>query len=286
MRHPVDLSIAYSADGYDAFHYWALQTGRLASTDFEVSVHIGAIDELDAAAAERRYQVSTISALAYPHLADDYRILGVGACVERGEGPMLVSRHYHHPAQLQFRRVGVASLTGMDGLLARWACPDAELIELDAQSIGQAVAAGQVDAGVLAAGRLPAGGELHTIAALGTLWRRQTGLPLPLRLKIVDRRLDIESAGRVCDMLRGSLRLALEHRAEALLFAAAFPGEHSDEQLTRSAMRDGLAMADDVRMALGLMFSLAKTGAQPAALPDIEIVDGATAGSLVELPTA
>ncbi|HEY5311146.1 MAG TPA: MqnA/MqnD/SBP family protein [Pirellulales bacterium] len=286
MRQRVDLSAAYAAEGYDAFHYWALQTGRLAAADYELSFHIGAIGELDASAAQRHYQVSTVSALAYPSLADDYRILGVGACVERGAGPVLVSRHYHHLAQLQFRRVAVAQLTGLDGLLTHWACPDAELIELDAAFMSEAVATGQVDAAVLSDGRLPAGIELHPITALGALWRRQTGLPLPLRLKIIDRRCDAEAAGRVCELLRGSLRLALEHQAEALLFAAAFPGEHGDEQLTQSAMRDGLAMADDVRMALGQLFSLAKSNGRIAALPDIEIVDGAAAGSLVELPTA
>lgn len=274
MKPSVDVSIAYAADGDDAFHYWALQTGRIGSEEFELRFHSGAVDKLDAAALERRYQVSTVSASAYPRLADDYRILNVGAAVERGPGPALVSRHYHHPAQLQFRRLAVASASSLPGILARWACPDAELVEMAGEGIASAIIEGQADAGVLADGRLPAGSELHQIAGLADLWRRETKLPLPLRLKIVDRRLELEASGRLCDLLRHGLRTALENRAEALLFTASFPGERSDEQLLASALRDGLCLADGVRLALGLLFSLEQSQNLAPSLAELEIIEG------------
>jgi 1,4-dihydroxy-6-naphthoate synthase len=282
-----EISIAYSADSYDAFLYWALVTGRLTSADFGLSFHTAPNWELDAAALERRYRITTISAAAYPHLADDYAILGVGACIERGEGPVLVSRNYHHPAQLQFRRIGVAGVAGMETLLARWACPDAQLVKLDSGHLAEVVAAGQIEAGVLPDQQLMGHAELHKLASLGSLWRGQTGLPLPARLVVVDRRLEgAEMAGALCDLLRDSLRLGLEHSAEALSFAAAFPGCQSDQQLLQSATRDGIAMCDEARVALGLLFALAKTNGLVEAVPEIEIIDGAAARSWVELPAA
>ncbi|HEX4150015.1 MAG TPA: MqnA/MqnD/SBP family protein [Pirellulales bacterium] len=286
MRQRPDISIAYCADRYDAFFYSGLVTGRWDAAGFDLSFHSGPLAELDAGAEDCRYHLTTVSAAAYPRLADHYGLLGVGACAQRGEGLVLVSRNYHHPAQLQFRRIGVASLTGLEGLLARWACPDAELVELGSAQLATAVSAGQIEAGVLADGEFRGDGALHKVLDLGAHWQQQTGLPLPLRVVVVDRRLDALVAGSLCELLRDSLRQGLEHPAEALLFAASFPGRQSDEELIVAATRDAVAMPDEVRLALGMLFTLQKSQGLIGALPDIEIIDDAAARSWVELPTA
>ena len=149
MQRVKRLSIAYKPEHDDAVRYFALETGRLAATGYEFSFRTDSIDALDRAARERRFDITILSAAAYPDVADDYRILSVGTSVGRGCGPVLISQHYFHPDQLQFRRIGVAGAGTTGGCLLKWACPDAFVCELPGDAIPSAVASGQLDAGVM-----------------------------------------------------------------------------------------------------------------------------------------
>ncbi|MFN3484017.1 MAG: MqnA/MqnD/SBP family protein, partial [Planctomycetota bacterium] len=53
-------------------------------------------------------------------------------------------------------------------------------------------------------------------------WKLGTGLPLPLGGNAIRRDLDRSTALTCCDVLRDSVRYALEHRREALEYALRF----------------------------------------------------------------
>src|SRR5580658_8531787 len=214
MQQAKQLSIAYKPASDDAARYFALQTGRIDAPGYEFQFHTDPIDALDCAARERRFDITAISATAYPELADDYRILSVGASVARGGGPVLVSQHYFHIDQLQFRRVGVAGVGTTGGCLLQWACPDAKIHELPSDKIVVAVASGQLDAGVLindsSAGCRQSG--LHKVVDLGMLWTMRTNLPLPIDLNVISRRFSDAEAAGLCGLLHESLAYAQQHR--------------------------------------------------------------------------
>jgi 1,4-dihydroxy-6-naphthoate synthase len=280
MRPTEPISIAYTPDSDDAFCYYALETGRLSSRSFDCTFHTDHIIALNRAARARRFDVTAVSSVAYPELAADYRILSVGSSVGRGYGPVMVSRDLYDIDGLRTGRIGVAGIPTTGGFLARWACPHADLVEMRFDVIADAVAFGELDAGVMIHEELlyyPQKG-LHAVADLGALWTQRTGLPLPVGLNVVSRRLDLASTNSLCDLLREGLVYALEHRDEAQRWACRFGrGEAAGcgaQHISMFANADSVHLADDVRMALGALFPLLKELGLADSLPEIEIVDG------------
>ncbi|HUY33024.1 MAG TPA: MqnA/MqnD/SBP family protein [Pirellulales bacterium] len=278
MSRPV--SIAYTPDSDDAFYYFALETGRLDSGQFDCSFRSDHIMALNGAAREQRYDVTAISSVAYPELADRYRILSVGTSVGRGYGPVLVSRRYASIEALRGRRIGVAGTATTGGFLAKWAGPQSELVEMRFDLIADAVAAGELDAGVMIHEELlyyPRKG-LRQVADLGAVWCERTGLPLPVGLNCISRRFDLDQSDDMCDLIRGSLVYALEHREAALRWACRFgrgdQGGCGEKHISMFANADSVHMPRDVRTALALLFQWMRKLGVSDHLPPIEIVDG------------
>ena len=149
------------------------------------------MSDLNRAAQQVVYDVTAISSVVYPQIAADYAILSVGTSVGRGYGPVLVSRDETTPADLRGRRVGVGGIPTTGWFLLRRLCPDAIPVEMPFDRIGEAVASGELDAGVMIHEELlyyPRLG-LRRVIDLGAWWCDETGLPLPVGLNVVRRSL-------------------------------------------------------------------------------------------------
>jgi 1,4-dihydroxy-6-naphthoate synthase len=75
---------------------------------------------------------------------------------------------------------------------------------------------------------------LHAALELGEAWQALTGLPLPLGGNVIARALGPALISEVSELLRESIRYALEHRDEALaalLAAESRPGVPRDRAL-------------------------------------------------------
>src|SRR5581483_87220 len=191
MTAPLNISIAYTPDSDDAFYYFALERGKLASPGLSLNFHRAPMNTLNRAALQGEYEITAISSVAYPQIADRYAILSVGTSVGRGYGPVLVSRRWKRVEDLQGRRVGVAGIPTTGWFLLRWLCPDAVTVVMPFDEIGPAVARGELDAGVMIHEELlyyPRLG-LHRVADLGAEWCRHHDLPLPVGLNLVRRDL-------------------------------------------------------------------------------------------------
>jgi 1,4-dihydroxy-6-naphthoate synthase len=277
MQRAKQLSIAYKPASDIAARYFALQTGRLNTPGYQFTFGASPIESLDQAARERRFDITTISATTYPEVADDYRVLSVGSNVDREGGPVLISQHYFHIDQLQFRRVGVAGTRSTGGCLLKWACPDALVYELPSDQIATAVASGQLDAGVL--GDVPencARQNLHTVVDLGKLWIKRMEMPLPIELNVISRRFFDTEAAVLCELLHESATYAQNHPAEALAWASRFNREpdaaRKPSRTGTLANPDSMAIADDVRLALGMLLPLVKElGFSSRDLPTLDI---------------
>jgi 1,4-dihydroxy-6-naphthoate synthase len=280
MRRSKDITIAYTPDSDDAFCYDALETGRVKLPGYRLRFQRGPMSTLNRAALAGQFEVTAISSVAYPLVADRYAILSVGTSVGRGYGPVLISRDEDTPSDLRGRRVGVPGIPTTGWFLLRCLCPGAEPVEMAFDEIGPAVAAGDLAAGVMIHEELlyyPRLG-LKRVLDLGAAWCERYGFPLPVGLNVVRRDLGGPAMGRVCAAIRSSLAYAQAHPCEALARVSRFgrgaEGGCTERFVAMFANTDSLMMPFDVRAALRVLFcQVADLGIAPA-VPRLDIVEG------------
>ena len=281
------LSIAYTPDSDDAFYYDAIETGRVAMSGYLPNFSREPISVLNGAAKRGLYDVTAISSVVYPQVAQRYAILSVGTSVGRGYGPVLVSKEKHHIEDLGGRRVGVPGIPTTGWFLLRFLCPDAIPVEMPYDQIADAVAAGQLEAGVMIHEELiyyPRM-NLHRIVDLGAEWCQRHDLPLPVGLNVIRRGLGQDAMQRICAMIRYSLEYALGHSDEALSRVSRLgrgnEGQCTERFVSMFANADSVRLPSDARTALQALFSqVVNLGLCPA-VPPIDIIEGSSWGSVI-----
>ncbi len=236
-KRATTIVVAHSPDSDDAFMFYGLRAGAV-DTEGLVFVHeLSDIETLNRRALDGELAVTAVSFHAYAYLGERYLLLPHGASFGDGYGPCVVVRAGGGvPAlpELSGRRVAVPGRLTSAALAFSLRVPDAEQVVVPFDRIGEAVLAGEVDAGVLIhEGQLTWRDEgLALVADLGALWKEETGLPLPLGGNVVRRDLGEETIGKVSRALSRSIEHALAHREEALTdamrFARGLPREKAD----------------------------------------------------------
>ena len=228
------IRVAHSPDSDDAFMFYALAKGVIDTGELEFDHVLADIETLNREAFSGTYEVSAVSIHAYAHLDDRYALLGSGASMGDGYGPVLVARERMAPEALSGLRIAIpGTLTTAALALGLWR-DDLETTVLPFDAIGPAVSAGEVDAGVLIhEGQLTWQDEgLMKVVDLGEWWAGETGgLPLPLGGNVIRRDLGDELMRRVADLLRESIRCALDNREAALDYALTY-GRGLDRERT------------------------------------------------------
>lgn len=256
------LTLGHSPDADDAFMFYALAKGKVASRlRFEHVLHD--IETLNAWAAEGKLDVTAVSAHAAPFVAQHYRLLDVGASVGDGYGPVVVSARPLRRDELRGLRVAVPGARTTALLAARLALPAFQEVPVPFDRVLESVRSGECDAGiVIHEGQLTFSEQrFHAVLDLGAWWREETGLPLPLGLNAVHRRLSQEDAWEVREALKRSIEHALSHRAEALDHALAFarglPREMADRFVGMYVNRDTVQLSDRARDGLRVLLERA-----------------------------
>jgi 1,4-dihydroxy-6-naphthoate synthase len=274
------LRIAYTPDSDDAFYYDALETGQISLPGYELVFIRQPMSILNRAALHGQYEITAISSILYPQIARRYAILSVGTSVGRGYGPVLVSREPRTLAELAGRPVGVGGIPTTGWFLLRCLCPEAVPIEMPFDRIAEAVAAGELEAGVMIHEELlyyPRLG-LHRVVDLGAEWCQRNGLPLPVGLNVIRRDLGASAMQRICAALRRSLRHALEHPHEALARVCRFgrgpEGQCTHQFVAMFANEDSAYLPDDVRMGLRVLLAQSVDLGLCDSVPNLDIVEG------------
>jgi 1,4-dihydroxy-6-naphthoate synthase len=285
------LTIAYTPDSDDAFYYHALETGRVVLPGYRPVFSRKPMSVLNPAALRGRYDVTAISSVVYPEIADQYAILSVGTSVGRGYGPVLVSKDPLTLGELRGRRVGVPGIPTTGWFLLRTICPEAVPVEMAFDQIAEAVARGDLEGGVMIHEELlyyPRLG-LAKVVDLGGEWCRRYGLPLPVGLNVIRRDLGATAMDIVCSSIRRSLEFALAHRDDALWRVRCFgrgKGECTERFVAMFANDDSVCMPADVRLALRVLFcQVADLGLAPTE-PPIHIIEGVSLNRGLHLSTA
>ena len=268
------ISLAYSVDADDAFMFHALREGLVAAPPGLTFTHErGDTAALNQLAMEGGADVVAISAGAYPLCADRYLLLPHGASVGRGFGPVVVARSAFPPSELAGKRVGIPGLTTTAWLVLRLIAPGAVPVPIPIVPFGRifdAVEHGEVDAAlVIHEGRLLFRERgLALVVDLGVWWQEHVGLPLPLGVNVIRRALGPELVSQVSDVLRRSIRFALDHRDRLITaLAGEDRGERAladpkliDHYLGLYANADTAEMPDDARRGIDALFARARAG--------------------------
>ena len=216
------IRVAHSPDSDDAFMFYALAKDLIDTGDLQFEHVLSDIETLNRKAFDGTYEVTAVSIHAYAHLDDRYALLGSGASMGDGYGPVLVAREEFDPDQLAGMTVAIPGrLTSASLALKMWN-PALQTVTKPFDEIMPAVSSGEVDAGVVIhEGQLTWRDEgFHRIVDLGVWWAEETdGLPLPLGGNVIRRDLGADMCSRVAALLKQSIEYSLEHRDEALDYA-------------------------------------------------------------------
>lgn len=223
MKNQV-LRLGHSPDADDAFMFYALARGKIATPGLAFEHVLADIETLNRWAEEAKLEVTAISvhALAYVHTS--YAALTHGGSFGRNYGPMIVTREVTSVDALIGKRIAVPGLRTSAFLALCLRLAQFEPVVVPFDCIMDTVQDGSVDAGLLIhEGQLTHQAlGLHKVLDLGEWWQQETGLPLPLGVNIVRKDLGKELIERISQALRASILYALEHRQEALAYALDF----------------------------------------------------------------
>ena len=218
------VRVGHSPDPDDAFMVWAIAEHALDLRGFEIELVPADIQTLNTWAEEGRLEATAMSVAAYPGVQDTYRLLGHGASLGEGYGPVVIANEDLAPADLAGTRVAVPGARTTAFLTARLALPPFETVLCDFEQIMDAVKAGDVAAGVVIHE-----GQLNweqsgfcKVLDLGEWWNAETGLPLPLGAVAMRRDVPEERAADLSSVLREAVAVGMAHREEALAYAIEY----------------------------------------------------------------
>jgi 1,4-dihydroxy-6-naphthoate synthase len=283
----IPLAIASTPDSDDAFYYDALENGLVSLPGFSPQFVREPMSVLNRAATDGRFEVTAISSVLYPQIAERYAILSVGTSVGRGYGPVLVSRKPYELADLAGKRVGVPGIPTTGWFLLKTVCPNAVVVEMPFDEIGEAVAAGKIAAGVMIHEELLFYPELglRRVVDLGAHWCRQHALPLPVGLNIIRRDLGKAAMREICAAISASLQHGRDNPEPAIervsRFGRGAEGGCTARFVQMFANEDSQRMPADVRTALRALFAEVVEFGLANEVPAIDIVEPAVAAVAV-----
>lgn len=171
----------------DTFMFDAIVNRRIDLGDFDFEVSYLDIEQLNAAALERKYDITKCSTALLPAINGRYTLLDSGSALGRGNGPLLVRRKGETSP---LRHIAVPGEHTTANALVMRLFPNIEQRTPRLFSeIAAAVERGEYDGGVLIhEGRFVyQRSNLELVADLGIEWEQRTGLPLPLGSIVIAR---------------------------------------------------------------------------------------------------
>ena len=282
MIKMVDITLGHTPDADDAFMFYALVSGKLESI-FVIKHFIQDIETLNRRALKHELDVTAVSAHAYAHLKD-YVILNSGGSFGLKYGPIVITRKENmmttttSPAQLENATIAIPGKLTSANLLLKLAVGKFKEKVVSFERIPDAVARGNVDAGLVIHEAQIAYDKTKFASALdlGRWWSDNTSnLPVPLGINVASTRtMSIDKIKEFSNLFTKSIKYGLENADAALDYAMQFgrgqPKETVKKFVKMYVNNLTLDMGHEGKKALERMFEMAK--AQKMLESDIEIV--------------
>ncbi|MFG1920703.1 1,4-dihydroxy-6-naphthoate synthase [Cryptosporangium sp. NPDC048952] len=273
------MRMAYSPCPNDTFVFHALAHGLVPGSP-PVTVDFADVDVTNGAAERGEYDLVKVSYAALPWLLDQYTLLPCGGALGRGCGPLVLSRGSD---SVEGKTVAVPGDRTTAYLLFRlWSSehPPAEVVVRPFAEIMPAVAAGEIDAGlVIHEARFTYQRYgLHAAADLGEWWESTTGLPIPLGAILARNDSTEVTPAQAAKLVRASVEAAWANPAASRSYVLEHAQEMEDDvvdqhiglyvnEFTRDLGADGYAAVD------ALLGRAAEAGlVPPVAIPRLSAV--------------
>jgi len=205
------LTLGFSPCPNDTFVFDALVHGRIDTEGLEFDYFMADVEELNRRAFTGEPDITKMSLFAYAFSAGNYLILDAGGALGFKNGPLLISKHEMDVKKLADAKIAIPGKYTTANLLFSIAWPDAlNKTEYLFSDIERAILSGEADAGlIIHETRFTyASRGLHKIADMGEYWEKLTGLPIPLGIIVISRRISYETALKVNRLIRRSLEYA------------------------------------------------------------------------------
>lgn len=212
----------------DTFMFDAIVNRRIDVGALDIEVEYLDIEQLNAAALERRFDVTKCSTALLPAIAARYALLDSGSALGRGNGPLMVRRKGE---STPLRHIAVpGEHTTANALVGRLFPEIEHRTPLLFSEIAEAVERGDYDGGVLIhEGRFVYHKRnLELVADLGLEWERRMALPLPLGSIVVARDMSEGFADEFEALLRRSIEYAFAHPDVSRDYVKAYAQELED----------------------------------------------------------
>jgi len=286
--HPRDgtsarpFRLGFSPCPNDCFVFHAL-THDPGLTPLQFEVVLDDVEALNRMAADGVLDVAKVSYHAAAHMLDRWQLLPSGGALGRGVGPLVVTRE--PLADLDGRRVAVPGGRTTAMLLLASAYPGVETVELRYDRIMPAVAAGEVEAGlIIHESRFTYRDHgLHAHADLGAWWEEHTGELIPLGAIAVRRDLPAAVKRELARAVHASVAAAFRDPSASEAFVAAHAQELSADvraqHIELYVNSYSLDVGEEGRRAASVLFEAAQR-VHGLAIPDQSVfVDWQTASA-------
>jgi len=272
----ITMKLGHSPDPDDAFMFYGMASGKVVSDKIDFIHVIEDIQTLNRRALNGELEVTAVSAHAYLHVQDKYRILSCGASMGEGYGPIVVAKERFD--DLSGKKIGVPGRLTTAFLLLSLYADGFIPVDLPFDKVMEAVRDGEVEAGlIIHEGQLTYDSYgLKCVMDLGALWSGETSLPLPLGINVLKRGFDKEIEKEVLRLHQESIEYALNHKDEALEYALQFGRGMKEELGERFVLmyvnEYTKEMGEEGRRSLQLLFSKAYERGLVKAKPTLDIL--------------
>jgi 1,4-dihydroxy-6-naphthoate synthase len=262
----MDITVGHTPDADDAFMFYALASGKLRSI-FVIKHVIQDIEALNRRALRHELDVTAVSAHAYAHLKD-YVILKSGGSFGLNYGPIVITRKENimSPAQLENATIAIPGKLTSANLLLKLAIGEFEEKVVPFETVPDAVAGGNADAGLVIHEAQIAYDKTKfgRVLDLGHWWSKNTSnLPVPLGINVASTQtMRIAQIKEFSDLFTKSIKYSLDNIDAALEYAMQFGRGQSKETIRRFiemyVNNLTLDMGHEGKKALEEMFEMAK----------------------------
>jgi 1,4-dihydroxy-6-naphthoate synthase len=262
----MDITVGHTPDADDAFMFYALASGKLGSI-FVIKHVIQDIETLNRRALKHELDVTAVSAHAYAHLKD-YVILKSGGSFGLNYGPIVITRKENmmSPTQLQNATIAIPGKLTSANLLLKLAIGKFKEKVVPFETVPDAVATGNVDAGLVIHEAQISYDKTKFASALqlGPWWSKNSGnLPVPLGINVASTRtMSIDQIKQFNNLFTKSIKYGLDNVDAALEYAMQFgrgqPKETIKKFVKMYVNNLTLDMGHEGKKALEKMFEMAR----------------------------
>lgn len=220
----MEISVGHTPDSDDAFMFYGMFTGKVASPDFTVKHVIEDIEKLNRKATNPELDVTAVSVHACAYIPG-YTILRSGGSFGIGYGPIVTAKKQMTLDEIKKCKIAIPGKMTSAFLLLQLMIGKFDHVEMNFSDIPEAVRNGKVDAGlVIHETQLSYQQEGNIkILDVGKWWDKETaGLPVPLGINVMKTSLGIDTIHKFDKFLQESIQYGLDNLDAALDYAMQY----------------------------------------------------------------